>query len=133
MGDLPPLDIDRQDGELVSPYYYSKDGKWEEVYPKNNPMTLSNYQTKIQESKKEQEEEERRQYHVRQRIEQLQREIEEERARNEELLRAKELSKRIDSIEKEEKEIENSGPITKSLAETAILALKLGEKVLNLI
>ena len=34
--------------------------------------------------------------------------------------------------EKEEKEIENSGPITKSLAETAILALKLGEKVLNL-
>ena len=130
--DLPPLDIDRQDGELVSPYYYSKDGKWEEVYPKNNPMTLSNYQTKIQESKKEQEEEERRQYHVRQRIEQLQREIEEERARNEELLRAKELSKRIDSIEKEEKEVESSGPITKSLAETAILALKLGEKVLNL-
>ena len=133
--DLPPLDIDRQDGELVSPYYYSKDGQWEEVYPKtkkDDAMTLSKYQIKIQESKKEQKEEERRQYHVRQRIEQLQREIEEERARNEELLRAKEITKRRDNIEKEEKEIEESGPITKSLAETAILALKLGEKVLNL-
>ena len=130
--DLPPLSINRQDGELISPYYYSKDGKWEEVYPKNNPMTLNNYQTKIQESKKEQEEEERRQYHVRQRIEQLQRQIEEERAKTEELLRAKELTKRIDNVDKEEKEIKNSGPITKSLAETAILALKLGEKVLNL-
>ena len=136
--DLAPLETDRRDdGDLVSPYYYSKDGQWEEVYPKTpkprTPMTLSKYQTMIDESKKEQAEEERRQYYVRQQIERLQQEIEEERARNEELKRSNELSKRIDSAQaKEEKEIEEVKPITKSLAETAILALNLGDKLLQL-
>ena len=77
--DVPPLEIERQDGPgtLDSPYYYSKDGEWEEVYP-HSPMTLGKYQTMIEKSKKEQNDEERRQYHVRQQIESLQKEIEAE-------------------------------------------------------
>lgn len=129
--DSLPVTLERQDGDLVSPYYYSKDGEWEEVYP-HTPMTLSKYQTMIEKSKEEQEEEERRQYYMRQEIEKLQKEIEEERAKNEELKRATELSKRIDNIEKEEKGVEESGPISKSLAQTAILALKLGDKIMQL-
>ena len=95
-------------------------------------MTLNRYQTMIEKSKEDQEEEERRQYYMRQEIEKLQKEIEDERAKNEELKRATELSKRIDNIEKEEKGIEESGPITKSLAHTAILALQLGDKIMQL-
>ena len=131
--DVPPLEIERQDGPgtLDSPYYYSKDGEWEEVYP-HSPMTLGKYQTMIEKSKKEQNDEERRQYHVRQQIESLQKEIEAERARNEELRLANDISKRTDTIEKEAKEEVESKPITKSIAETAILALTLGDKILQL-
>ena len=72
------------------------------------------------------------QYYMRQEIEKLQREIEKERAKNEELKRATELSKRTDSIEMEEKDIDESQPISKSLAQTAILALQLGDKLMQL-
>ena len=85
----------------------------------------------IEKSKEEQADEERRQYYMRQQLKRLQEEVEKEKAKNRRIDNADELSKRKDTLETSKKETENT-PISKSLAETAILALKLGDKIMQL-